>query len=286
MDDGTLKGPQGPVHEPGLALHVEDLTVSYQGRPVLWDIDLDVPPGVMAGIVGPNGAGKSTLIKSVLELVPRTAGHVYLFGKTYRAQRKRVAYVPQRSAVDWDFPTTALDVVMMGRYGHLGWLRRPGAEERRRAMAALEEVGMADLAERQISQLSGGQQQRVFIARALVQEADLYFLDEPMAGVDATTERAIVRLLEGLRERGKTLIVVHHDLQTVRRYFDWIVVLNVRVIAQGPVAEAYTPEHLRRAYGGQISLIEGIAGAAEAAAASGTTGAPGSTGSPGGGAGA
>ncbi len=259
------QGPQGPVHEPDLALHVEDLTVSYQGRPVLWDIDLDVPPGVMAGIVGPNGAGKSTLIKSVLELVPRTAGHVYLFGQPYRGVRKRIGYVPQRSAVDWDFPTTALDVVMMGRYGHLGWLRRPGADERRRAMAALEEVGLDDLAGRQISQLSGGQQQRVFLARALVQEADLYFLDEPMAGVDATTERAIVSLLKGLRERGKTLIVVHHDLQTVRRYFDWIVILNVRVIAQGPVAEAYTPEHLRRAYGGQISLIEGI----EAAPAAG-----------------
>ncbi|HUF87719.1 MAG TPA: metal ABC transporter ATP-binding protein [Thermohalobaculum sp.] len=258
MNERTATGPQGPVHEPGLALHVEDLTVSYQGRPALWDIDLDVPPGVMAAIVGPNGAGKSTLIKSVLELVPRTAGHVYLFGQPYRTVRRRVAYVPQRSAVDWDFPTTALDVVMMGRYGHLGWLRRPGAGERRRAMAALEEVGIAELAGRQISQLSGGQQQRVFVARALVQEADLYFLDEPMAGVDATTERAIVRLLEDLRARGKTLVVVHHDLQTVRRYFDWIVILNVRVIAQGPVERAYTPENLRRAYGGQISLIEGF----------------------------
>jgi len=251
-------GPPGPLHEPGLALHVEDLTVSYQGRPVLWDIDLDVPPGVMAAIVGPNGAGKSTLIKSVLELVPATAGHVRMFGVPYSAQRRRIAYVPQRSSVDWDFPTTALDVVMMGRYGHLGWLRRPGAEERRQAMAALEEVGIADLAERQISQLSGGQQQRVFLARALVQEAELYFLDEPMAGVDATTERAIVALLKGLRDRGKTVVVVHHDLQTVREYFDWIVILNVRVLAQGPVAEAYTAANLERAYGGQISLLRGI----------------------------
>jgi manganese/zinc/iron transport system ATP- binding protein len=251
-------GPPGPLHEPGLALHVEDLTVSYQGRPALWDIDLDVPPGVMAAIVGPNGAGKSTLIKSVLELVPATAGHVRMFGAPYSAQRRRVAYVPQRSSVDWDFPTTALDVVMMGRYGHLGWLRRPGAEERRRALAALDEVGIADLAERQISQLSGGQQQRVFLARALVQEADLYFLDEPMAGVDATTERAIVALLKGLRDRGNTVVVVHHDLQTVREYFDWIVILNVRVIAQGSVAEAYTAANLERAYGGQISLLRGI----------------------------
>ncbi|MDH3667918.1 MAG: metal ABC transporter ATP-binding protein [Paracoccaceae bacterium] len=251
-------GPPGELHEPGLALHVEDLTVSYHGRPVLWDIDLDVPPGVMAAIVGPNGAGKSTLIKSVLELVPATAGHVRLFGKPYAAQRRRIAYVPQRTSVDWDFPTTALDVVMMGRYGHLGWVRRPGAADRDRALGALEEVGIADLAGRQISQLSGGQQQRVFLARALVQDADLYFLDEPMAGVDATTERAIVRLLKGLRDRGKTVIVVHHDLQTVREYFDWIVILNVRVIAQGPVHEAYTADHLRQAYGGQISLLRGI----------------------------
>jgi manganese/zinc/iron transport system ATP- binding protein len=258
MNYAPPSGPPGALHEPGLALHVEDLTVSYHGRPVLWDIDVDVPPGVMAAIVGPNGAGKSTFIKSVLELVPVTAGHVRLFGAPYRAGRRRVAYVPQRTSVDWDFPTTALDVVMMGRYGHLGWFRRPGAEERRRAMAALDQMGIADLAERQISQLSGGQQQRVFLARALVQEAEVYFLDEPMAGVDATTERAIVGLLKGLRDRGKTVIVVHHDLQTVREYFDWIVILNVRVIAQGPVAEVYTAENLRKAYGGQISLLRGV----------------------------
>jgi manganese/zinc/iron transport system ATP- binding protein len=258
MNQLPAAGPQGALHEPGLALHVEDLTVSYHGRPVLWDIDVDIPPGVMAAIVGPNGAGKSTFIKSVLELVPATAGHVRLFGKPYSAGRQRIAYVPQRTSVDWDFPTTALDVVMMGRYGHLGWFRRPGAEVRSRAMAALDEVGIADLAGRQISQLSGGQQQRVFLARALVQEAEVYFLDEPMAGVDATTERAIVKLLKGLRDRGKTVIVVHHDLQTVREYFDWIVILNVRVIAQGPVAQAYTGENLRKAYGGQISLLRGI----------------------------
>ncbi|MCL5775981.1 metal ABC transporter ATP-binding protein [Limibaculum sp. FT325] len=249
-------GSDARLHEPGLALHVEDLTVSYHARPVLWDIDLDVPPGVMAAIVGPNGAGKSTLIKAVLELVPKTAGHVRVFGQPYARTRRRVAYVPQRSSVDWDFPTTALDVVMMGRYGHLGWLRRPGRDTRERAMAALRQMGIDDLAERQISQLSGGQQQRVFLARALVQEADLYLLDEPMAGVDATTERAIVALLQGLRDRGRTVIVVHHDLQTVRRYYDWMVILNVRVIAQGPVAEVHTAANLRRAYGGQIALIE------------------------------
>ncbi|XKE44540.1 metal ABC transporter ATP-binding protein [Halomonas organivorans] len=244
------------LHEPDLALHVEDLTVSYQSKPVLWDIDFDVPPGVMAGIVGPNGAGKSTLIKSVLGLVPAVAGHVRLFGLPYKARRRRVGYVPQRSSVDWDFPTTALDVVTMGLYGRLGWLRRPGRRERDEAMAALEQVGMAAFARRQISQLSGGQQQRVFLARALVQQADVYFLDEPMAGVDATTERAIVDILRHLRDDGKTLIVVHHDLQTVRSYFDWLLILNVRVIAQGPVSEVYTADNLKRAYGGQIALLD------------------------------
>ncbi|MEE2859419.1 MAG: metal ABC transporter ATP-binding protein [Pseudomonadota bacterium] len=245
-----------PLHEPQLALHVEDLTVSYEGKPVLWDIDIDIPPGVMSAIVGPNGAGKSTFIKSVMGLVKPTAGHVRIFGRPYAAQRRRVGYVPQRSTVDWDFPTTALDVVEMGLYGRLGWFRRPGKRERQAALHALEQVGMQDFLDRQISQLSGGQQQRVFLARALVQEADIYFLDEPMAGVDATTERAIVDILHRLRAQGKTVIVVHHDLQTVRSYFDWMVILNVRAIAQGPVASVYTPENLRRAYGGQIALIE------------------------------
>ena len=229
------------LHEPGLAVHVEDLTVSYQSKPVLWDIDFDIPPGVMAAIVGPNGAGKSTLIKSILDLVKPPAGHVTIHGRPYADQRRKVGYVPQRSSVDWDFPTTALDVVTMGLYGQLGWLRRPGRADRDRALAALTRVGMEDFADRQISQLSGGQQQRVFIARALVQNADVYFLDEPMAGVDATTERAIV---------------VHHDLQTVRDYFDWMVILNVRVIAQGPASNVYTSENLRKAYGGQIALID------------------------------
>jgi manganese/zinc/iron transport system ATP- binding protein len=253
------------LHEPQFALHVEDLTVSYRTAPALWDIDLDIPPGVMAAVIGPNGAGKSTLIKAALGLVRPVAGHVRFFGHPYSEVQRRIGYVPQRSTVDWDFPTTALDAVTMGLYGALGWFRRPGRAERDRAMAALAEVGMADYAGRQISQLSGGQQQRVFIARALVQDADLYFLDEPMAGVDATTERAIVALLQGLRAAGRTVIVVHHDLQTVRRYFDWLVILNVRVIAQGPVAEVYTPENLRRAYGGQVALIEGPAGSDVAA---------------------
>lgn len=243
-------------HEPKLAVHVEDLTVSYHNKPVLWDIDLDVPPGVLAAIVGPNGAGKSTLIKAILGLVKPAAGHIYIHGKPYRKQRRLVGYVPQRSSVDWDFPTTALDVVTMGLYGQLGWLRRPGPTEIQKAKQALELVGMQDFADRQISQLSGGQQQRVFLARALVQDADVYFLDEPMAGVDATTERAIVNILKELRDQGKTVIVVHHDLQTVTTYFDWMVILNVRTIAQGSVREVYTADNLRAAYGGQIALLQ------------------------------
>ncbi len=254
--------PQGAgtdgLHEPQFALHVEDLTVSYHTNPVLWDIDLDIPPGVLAAVVGPNGAGKSTLIKAALGLVRPVAGHVRYFGQGYAAARRRIGYVPQRSSVDWDFPTDALDVVTMGLYGKLGWFRRPGRAARARALAALADVGMQDYAARQISQLSGGQQQRVFIARALVQDADIYFLDEPLAGVDATTERTIMALLRRLRDAGKTVIVVHHDLSTVRRYFDWLVMLNVRIIAQGPVSEVYTAENLRRTYGGQVALIEDL----------------------------
>ncbi len=245
------------LHEPDLAVHVEDLTVAYHAKPVLWDVDLDVPPGVMAAIVGPNGAGKSTLIKAVLGLIRPTAGHVSLFGRPYAEQRHRVGYVPQRTSVDWDFPTTVADVVEMGLYGQLGWLRRPGRAERARALAALEQVGLSDYRDRQIAQLSGGQQQRTFLARALVQDADVYFLDEPMAGVDATSERAIVEVLRELRDQGKTVVVVHHDLQTVRTTFDWMMFLNVRAIAQGPVEEVYTAGNLRATYGGQVALLEG-----------------------------
>jgi manganese/zinc/iron transport system ATP- binding protein len=243
------------VHEPSLALHVEDLTATYSGGAVLWDVDLNVPPGVLAAIVGPNGAGKSTLLKCVIGAMRPAAGHVYVFGRPYSRQRHRVAYVPQRTSVDWDFPTTALDVVMMGLYGRLGWFRPPGRRESDEALQALALVGMDAYATRQISQLSGGQQQRVFLARALVQDADLYLMDEPFAGVDATTEHAIVDLLKDLRARGKTVVAVHHDLQTVATYFDWLAILNVRLIAQGPVAEVYTADNLRAAYGPRVVLL-------------------------------
>ena len=237
------------------AIEVTDLTIAYRDKPVLWDVDMDVPSGTLMAIVGPNGAGKTTLIKSILGLVKPAAGQVLVLGKPYVEQRHLVGYVPQRGSVDWDFPTSVLDVVMMGRYGALGWLKRPGASERAAALEALDKVGIRHLAERQISQLSGGQQQRVFLARALVQDAQLYFMDEPFQGVDATTERAIVILLQELRSAGKTVVVVHHDLQTVPEYFDWVTMLNVRRIASGPVQEVFTEQNLRLTYGGKVAFL-------------------------------
>jgi manganese/zinc/iron transport system ATP- binding protein len=237
------------------AVEVNDLTLAYHEKPVLWDIDLVVPEGVLMAIVGPNGAGKTTLIKSILGLLNPAAGRISIYGKPYAEQRHLVSYVPQRGSVDWDFPTSVLDVVMMGRYGRLGWFRRTSSRDRDLAMEALVKVGMEDYADRQISQLSGGQQQRTFLARALVQDAQVYFMDEPFQGVDATTERAIVTLLQQLRSEGKTVIAVHHDLQTVPEYFDWVMLLNVRRIASGPVAEIFTEENLRLAYGGRVAFL-------------------------------
>ena len=236
-------------------VEVHDLTVAYREKPVLWDVDLAVPAGVLMGVVGPNGAGKTTLIKAVLGLVRPVSGAVLVNGRPYTPRTRAIAYVPQRGTVDWDFPTTVADVVQMGTYGRLGWFRRPGAAERAAAADALERVGMAAFAGRQISQLSGGQQQRVFLARALVQDAPVYLMDEPFQGVDAVTERAIVGLLRDLRSRGRTVIVVHHDLQTVPEYFDWVTLLNVRRIASGPVDEVFTPENLKAAYGERVGSI-------------------------------
>ncbi|MGJ8651735.1 MAG: metal ABC transporter ATP-binding protein [Opitutaceae bacterium] len=238
-----------------LPLVVRDLTVAYHRKPVIWDVGLSIPEGKLVCIVGPNGAGKSTLLKACLDLIPRSSGEVLIYGENYTQARKRVGYVPQRESVDWDFPVSALDVVAMGTYGKLGWFRRVNKRSKALAMQALERVGLADYANRQISQLSGGQQQRTFLARALVQDADIYFMDEPFAAVDAATERAIVELLKELQQRGKTCLVVHHDLATVPQYFDWTVLLNMRVVANGPTDEVFTPENLRKTYGGKLSLF-------------------------------
>ena len=241
------------------AIEIADLTVAYREKPVLWDVDLVVPAGVLMAVVGPNGAGKTTLIKSVLGLVRPAAGSIRVLGLPYAEARSRVAYVPQRGTVDWDFPATVRDVVTMGRFGALGWFRRPGRAEREAAMAALEQVDMTASADRHISHLSGGQQQRVFLARALVQDAEAYLMDEPFQGVDATTEHAILGILRTLQARGRTVVVVHHDLQTVAEYFDRVALLNIRLIASGPVAEVFTEERLRETYGGRARLLGGAA---------------------------
>lgn len=245
-------------HPRSSPMSIHDMTVAYHRRPVLWDIDYNTPPGNLIAIVGPNGAGKSTLIKAVLNLVPTVSGQVSFFGEPYKKQRRRVGYVPQRSSVDWDFPVNALEVVTMGLYRSIGWFRPVTKKHRQAAMAALDRVGMADYAKRQISQLSGGQQQRVFLARALAQEADLYLMDEPFAGVDAATERAIVAVLRELKDAGRTAMVVHHDLQTVQEYFDEVVLLNMRLIASGPVGDVFTEENLRATYGGKLALLDRV----------------------------
>lgn len=239
-------------------LVVQDLTVAYHRKPVLWEVDYTALKGSLTAIVGPNGAGKSTLLKGILDLVPKVSGQVWVYGKPYRKQRRLVGYVPQRESVDWDFPVNALDVVAMGLYRRIGWFRPVTRRYRQAALEALDRVGMADYARRQISQLSGGQQQRVFLARALAQDADLYLMDEPFASVDAATERAIVSVLRELRAAGKTALVVHHDLQTVAEYFDQVILLNMRVVVAGPTSEVFTPDNLRKTYGGKLALLDQV----------------------------
>lgn len=237
-------------------LAIDDLTVAYHRKPVLWDVEFAIPPGSLVGVVGPNGAGKSTLLKAVMDLIPRASGRVEVFGESYREKRHRVGYVPQRESVDWDFPVDALDVVTMGLYRQIGWCLPVRKRHREAAMDALRQVGIAELANRQISQLSGGQQQRTFLARALVQDADLYLMDEPFAAVDAATEKAIVAILRKMQADGKTALVIHHDLQTVPSYFDYVVLLNMRIVAHGPTEEVFTPENLHKTYGGRLTLLE------------------------------
>ncbi|WP_330860355.1 metal ABC transporter ATP-binding protein [Aidingimonas lacisalsi] len=237
-------------------LTITGLTVSYGQKPVVFSVDCEVPEGSLMAIVGPNGAGKSTLLKAALGIAPRISGDIRVYGQPYRMQAHRLAYVPQRSSVDWDFPTTVLEVVLMGLFHTMRWWQFTRRRHRDKAMACLARVGMDAFADRQIGQLSGGQQQRVFLARALVQEADLTILDEPFAGVDAATEKAIIEVLKSLKREGKTLLCVHHDLSTVSEYFDHVLLLNVRRIAMGPVQDTFTAEHLQQAYGGRLNAIQ------------------------------
>lgn len=259
MSTLSSTGPNGgaPASPPPLEIH--DLTVAYHKKPVLWGVDAVFPAGELIGIVGPNGAGKSTLIKAILGLIPISSGWVRIFGQPGRKNLLRVGYVPQRESVDWDFPVSALDVVLMGRYGRVGLLRRPSASDREIARACLEKVKMLPFAHRQISNLSGGQQQRVFLARALAQESDLYFMDEPFAGIDAATEAAIITLFKELKAKGKTVIVVHHDLASARTYFDRLLLLNMRVVAFGPTAEVFNLDLLQQTYGGRLTILSEVA---------------------------
>lgn len=245
-----------PTSDAPPALEIHDMTVAYHRKPVLWDIDLIVPEGKLVGVIGPNGAGKTTLIKAALGLLPLASGKVEIYGKPFDEQRLIIGYVPQRESVDWDFPVTVRDVVLMGTYGRLGWFRRPGHAERQKAERCLAQVGMREFSHRQIRQLSGGQQQRVFLARALAQDARVYFMDEPFAGVDAATEAAIVDLLQSMRAERKTVFVVHHDLQSVREYFDYVILLNMRLIACGPTETTFTTENLHLTYGGRLTILD------------------------------
>jgi len=240
------------------SLEVHDLTVSYDHNPVLWNINFSVPAGKLTGVIGPNGAGKSTLLKAIMQLTPVSAGKVKLFDKDLDSVRTRIAYVPQKDAVDWDFPATVKDVVQMGRYGNKSLFKRLNKKDEAVTLECLAKVEMLDFADRHISELSGGQKQRVFIARALAQEADIYFMDEPFAGIDAASEQHIMQILLQMQKEGKSIFVVHHDLQSAIDYFDWIILINTRVIASGPIESTFTTEKLSETYGGKLTLLAKI----------------------------
>lgn len=240
------------------AIETHNLTVSYNKRPVLWNIDFELPTAQIIGIIGPNGSGKTTLLKAIMGLVETSSGYIKLFDKDLEQVRSKISYVPQRETVDWDFPASVMDVVLMGRYSNKKLFKKISNEDKNIAAEALEKVNMLEYSNRQISQLSGGQQQRVFIARSLAQGADLYIMDEPFVGVDAATEEAILTLMQEMKSQGKTVVVVHHDLQTAKAYFDWIVLLNTRLVASGPKREIFKEELLQEAYGGKLNVLSKV----------------------------
>ena len=243
---------------PGPSVKVRNLTVHYEGIPVLWDINLEIPQGVFLGVIGPNGAGKSTFIKTIVGLINPVSGSITLFGKRRERVKRRIAYVPQREAIDWDFPITAQELVLMGCYPKLGLFQKVTKKERQAAKEALKKVGLQDFADRQIGQLSGGQQQRLFLARALLQDADIYFLDEPLSGVDHASGEIIIDILRDMQRQGKTIFMVHHDLNNVESYFDWVLFLNTRLVAVGPTAEVFVPKYLQEAYGRDLMLYDQV----------------------------
>ncbi|MCG8577691.1 MAG: metal ABC transporter ATP-binding protein [Flavobacteriales bacterium] len=240
------------------SIEVHNLTTAYGGAPVLWDIDFQLPTGQIIGIIGPNGSGKTTLLKTIMGLLDPASGFVKVFDQPLDKVREKVAYVPQRESVDWDFPASVYDVVMMGRYRKYNLFKRTKDPDREIVLQSIEKVGLSEFKDRQISRLSGGQQQRVFVARALAQGADLYLMDEPFVGVDAATENSILNLLSEMKNEGKTVVIIHHDLQTVSDYFDYLLLLNTRLIARGTPAEVLTKENLTNAYGGQLTLLSKV----------------------------
>lgn len=237
------------------AMSVQNLYVSYHGNEAIQNVSFSIEPNNLVGIIGPNGAGKSTLLKALLGLIPKDNGEIKIFGKAIKDTRKRIAYVPQRSDIDWDFPITVLDTVLLGTYPKLGVFHRPKKKEKAWAYDCLEKVGMHDYSKRQIGELSGGQQQRVFLARALAQQADLFFLDEPFVGIDVTSEETIINILKELRDAGKTVMVVHHDLSKARAYFNELILLNKELIDCGPVEQVFRPEVMSKAYKAQFALL-------------------------------
>ena len=239
-------------------LELHNLSVTYQGSPALWNADFTLTKNHLVGVIGPNGSGKTTMLKCIMGLIKPNSGFVKLLGQELNEVRERIAYVPQRGSVDWDFPINVFETVLMGRARPKKLLRRYSKEDKEIAREAIHKVKLEAFMDRQISQLSGGQQQRVFIARALAQQADLYLLDEPFAGVDMASEHAIITLLQGMRDEGKTVVVVHHDLQTVAQYFDWLILLNTRMIAAGPTKEIFTPENLHKTYGGKLNILSEV----------------------------
>ena len=235
-------------------IKIKDLIVAYDEKPAIWHLNMTLQENSVTAIVGPNGAGKSTLIKSIMQLIKPVSGEIHINGSKSKKALKNIAYVPQKGEVNWEFPTTVLDVVLMGRYVHKGWVKRPDKEDHKIAMSALREMKMEAFRNRQISELSGGQRQRVFLARAICQDADIYIMDEPLQGIDITTEKLIIKTIKSLQEQGKTFLVVHHNLDTVNEYFDHVVIMNKTIVASGKISEVWTSENIDKAYN-EVSAV-------------------------------
>ncbi len=237
-------------------IDIQNLTISYHKKPAVRGVELQIPSGKIVGIIGPNGAGKSTLLKGILGLIPKDNGLVQINGQPVENNLKKISYIPQKESFDWDFPVVVYDVVLMGRYPHISLFGRPGKNDHKKVIEALKKVDMLEYKDRQIRYLSGGQQQRIFLARSLAQGADILLLDEPFVGVDAATERAIFQLMRNLKARGNTILVVHHDLAKVREYFDYLVMINQRLVAFGPTEDVFVPEYLDKTYGGRLTILQ------------------------------